>query len=90
MTRREELVEAAICLRERELCDLDLLLDDDRSTADLARSANRDPLAWVMRIAELQRLVHLGRCMPLLAVVAGIVPPELEQELAAEAAKRSL
>ena len=75
--RREQLVEAAILLRESELHDLDALLDDGCSHAGIQRLANRDPLVWTMRLVELHRLVHMARCLPLLAVVAGIVPEEL-------------
>ena len=78
--RREQLVEAAILLRESELHDLDALLGDGSSHAGNQRLANRDPLAWTMRLVELGRLVHLARCLPLLSIVAGIVPPELEQD----------
>ena len=79
---REQLVEAAILLRAAELHDLDALLDDGCSHAAIQRLANRDPLAWTERLVELHRLVHLARCLPLLAVVAGIVPAELESDLA--------
>ena len=71
---REQLVEAAILLRGAELHDLDMLLDDGCSHAANQRLANRDPLAWTMRLVELSRLVHLAGCLPLLAVVANIVP----------------
>ena len=74
---REQLVEAAILLRGAELHDLDALLGDGCSHAGIQRLANRDPLAWTMRLVELHRLVHMARCLPLLAVVAGIVPEEL-------------
>ena len=75
---REQLVEAAILLRGAELHDLDALLGDGCSHAANQRLANRDPLAWTMRLVELSRLVHMARCLPLLAVVAGIVPEGLE------------
>ena len=75
---REQLIGAAILLRESELHDLDALLGDGCSHAGNQRMANRDPLAWTMRLVELHRLVHLGRCLPLLAIVAGIVPECLE------------
>ena len=74
---REQYVEAAILLRESELHDLDALLGDGCSHAAIQRMANRDPLAWTMRLVELSRLVHLAGCLPLLSVVANIVPEEL-------------
>ena len=75
---REQLVEASILLRGAELNYFDALLDDGLSLSDVQRLANRDPLAWTLRLVELHRLVHLARCLPLLAVVAGIVPEELK------------
>ena len=75
---REQLVETAILLRESELHDLDALLGDGLPVVNVQRLANRDPLAWAMRLVELHRLVHLARCLPLLAFVAGIVPDELK------------
>lgn len=74
---RDQLVEASILLRGAELHDLDMLLADGLPVVNVQRLANRDPLAWTMRLVELGRLVHLARCLPLLAVVAGIVPEEL-------------
>ena len=75
---REQLVEAAILLRAAELHDLDALLGDGCSHAAIQRNADRDPLAWTMRLVELGRLVHLAQCLPLLVIVAGIVPEELK------------
>ena len=80
---REQLVEAAILLRGAELHDLDALLGDGCSHVGNQRLANRDPLAWTMRLVELGRLVHMSRCLPLLAVVAGLVPEELERDISA-------
>ena len=73
---REQLVEAAILLRGAELHDFGLLLGGV-PVAQAQRMANRDPLGWTMRLVELHRLVHLARCLPLLAIVAGLVPEEL-------------
>ena len=75
---RERLVEASILLRGAELHDLDALLGDGCSHAGIQRLANRDPLAWTMRVVEVGRLVHMARCLPLLAVVANILPKELK------------
>ena len=75
---KEQLVEAAILLRGAELHDFCMLLDDGSSLARIQRLADRDPLAWAMRLVEVGRLVHLAGCLPLLAVVAGIVPEELK------------
>jgi hypothetical protein len=74
---------SSTCPRGRELYDLGLLLDDDRSAADIQRWASRDPYSWITRIVELQRLVNLGQCLLLLAVVAGIVPEELQRDIEA-------
>ena len=75
---REQLIGAAILLRGAERHDLDALLGDGCSYAAIQRMANRDPLAWSMRLVELGRLVHLAGCLPLLSIVAGIVPEELK------------
>ena len=80
---RDQLVNAAILLRESELHDLGMLLDDGSSLARIQRLADRDPLVWTMRLIELHQLVHLARCMSLLSIVAGIVPEELQRDIEA-------
>ena len=76
--RRELLVDTSILLRGAELHDLDALLGDGCSHTGIQRLANHDPLAWTMSLVELHRLVHMSRGLPLLSIVAGIVPEELK------------
>ena len=84
---REQLIGAAILLRGAELHDLDALLGDGCSHVGNQRSANRDPLAWTMRLVELGQLVHLGRCLPLLAYIANIAPEELQRDIEANSSR---